>query len=180
LRWRLSACLVLVALVAAFFVLESPALAGDREAVYGILAKHKSPLPAETIVAFAESHPEFDIAGYLAVMWAESSLGKGCDYKCNPGSIRGGKVGSLWRDARIGVSRAGYNVYPDIYTGQRAAIRLLWERGYNELLAADNWWGFANRYYGRGVPGIGRYVANLRAAHSIIVREAAQWGARDW
>ena len=149
----------------------------DELAVKGILADHGSPLPWWTICAFFDTHPQFDIASYLAVMWAESSLGKTCDYKHNPGSIKGGPVGTVWRDLRIGVSPAGYNVYRSIYDGQRAAIRLIYDTGYNAQLAAHDWWGFANRYFGRNVPGISRYVANLRAAHGIIVRKAAAHGA---
>jgi hypothetical protein len=175
LRWRLSLPLVVVAL-AAFFVASSPACAGDREAVYGILQAHKSPLPAETILAFAANNPEFDIAGYLAVAWAESSLGTAGRLN-NPGSIRGGTPGTVWRDLRIGATRSGYNRYATIYDGQRALIRLLWERGYNERLRTHQWQAFANRYYGRGVPGIRMYLRNLKAAHARLVREAAQWGA---
>ena len=148
----------------------------DKAAVEGILAAHHSPLPAYTIVAFAEDHPDFDIAGYLSVMWAESSLG--CAGRLNnPGSIKGGAVGSVWRDLRVGANARGYNRYASIYDGQRAAIRLLYDRGYNTQLAAGDWWGFANRYYGRGVPGIGGYVANLKAAHGILVKEAAGYEA---
>ena len=148
----------------------------DELAVRGILQEHGSPLPWWTIVAFKDTHPQFDIAGYLAVMWAESSLATTCDYKHNPGSIRGGSVGTVWRDLRIGVSPAGYNVYKSIYDGQRAAIRLVWDCGYNAQLAAEDWWGFANRYYGAGVAGISRYVTNLEAAHGMIVKEAREWG----
>lgn len=148
----------------------------DEIAVKGILEHHGSPLPWWIIVAFKDTHPQFDIAGYLAVMWAESSLGKTCDYKHNPGSIKGGSVGTVWRDLRIGVSPAGYNVYASMYDGQRAAIRLIWAH-YNADLAAGDWRGFANRYYGVGVAGISRYVANLEAAHALIVKEAEEWGA---
>lgn len=188
--------LVVAALVAAFFVgqpaqadpvsttdpgavmpTESYLTTADTAAIRGILAEGRSPLPWWTISAFAASHPDFDIAGYLAVVWAESSLGRGCDYKCNPGSIKGGSVGRIWRDLRIGVSPAGYNVYCNMYEGQRAAIRLIYDAGYNAHLAAHDWWGFANRYYGRYVPGINGYVANLKAAHARVVKMAAAYGA---
>ena len=185
-RRRLILLLIGAALIGGLFVgqasaepLYSQEVTGpslDELAVKGILADHGSPLPWWTICAFKDTHPAFDIAGYLAVMWAESSLGKTCDYKNNPGSIKGGSVGTVWRDLRIGVSPAGYNVYRSIYDGQRAAIRLIYDCGYNAMLAAEDWWGFANRYYGAGVPGISRYVANLKAAHDIIVQEAAEWG----
>jgi hypothetical protein len=111
-------------------------------------------------------------------MSAESSLGRACDYKHNPGSIRGGPVGTVWRDLRIGVSPRGYNVYPDLYSGQRAAIRLIYDRGYNALLVAHSWEAFANRYFGRGVPGKAAYIRTLRAAHASLVKEAARYGAK--
>jgi len=189
-RRRLILLLIGAALIGGLFVgqasaepLYSQEVTGpslDELAVKGILADHGSPLPWWTICAFKDTHPAFDIAGYLAVMWAESSLGKTCDYKNNPGSIKGGSVGTVWRDLRIGVSPAGYNVYRSIYDGQRAAIRLIYDCGYNADLAAEDWWGFANRYYGRGVPGISGYVANLRAAHDLIVKEAREYGALNW
>lgn len=179
---RLIIPLILAALIiAAFFV--GPVKATDptgldSDAIRGILSDARSPLPWWTIVAFKDTHPQFDIAGYLAVMWAESSLGKTCDYKHNPGSIKGGSVGTVWRDLRVGVSPAGYNIYRTIYDGQRAAIRLIYDCGYNAMLAAEDWWGFSNRYYGAGVPGISRYVANLRAAHALIVKEARNYGVQ--
>jgi hypothetical protein len=151
------------------------ALAGDREAVYGILAAHKSPLPAETILAFKASHPDFDIGGYLAVMWAESSLGTAGRLN-NPGSIRGGTIGTIWRDLRVGVTSRGYNRYGSAYDGQRAAIRLIYDRGYNSTLAAGDFAGFARRYYG-SVPGRAAYVRTLIAAHRILMREAAAYSA---
>jgi hypothetical protein len=176
--------LVLVAvLVAAFFMLASPALAyqdaPETAAIRGILQAHDSPMPWWTISAYAHSHPDFDVASLLAVAWAESSLGKGARSHRNVGSIKGGPVGSLWRDLRIGVTRSGYNIYPDMRAGTRALIYLLMERGYNAQLAAGDFWGFARRYYGANIPGIARYVANLQAAHGIIVREAATYGL-DW
>lgn len=172
--------LLLAVLVAAFFMFASPALAyqdaPETEAIRGILAAHESPMPWWTIAAYAAGHSDFDVPGFLAVAWAESSLGKGAPGHKNVGSIKGGPVGSLWRDLRVGVTRSGYNVYPDMRAGTRALIYLLMERGYMAQLAAHDFWGFANRYYGRNVPGITRYVANLRAAHGIIVREAAEYG----
>ena len=171
---------VLAVLVAAFFVLTAPALAyqdaPETAAIRGILAAHESPMPWWTIAAYAAGHSDFDVAGFLAVAWAESSLGKGARSHRNVGSIKGGPVGSLWRDLRIGVTRSGYNIYPDMRAGTRALIYLLMERGYMAQLAAGDFWGFGNRYYGRNVPGISRYVANLKAARAIIVREAAAYG----
>jgi hypothetical protein len=176
-KHRLATAFVLTVILAVFLlpgiVQAAPA---DQAALEGILAAHHSPMPAYTIAAFADLHPDFDIGGFLAVMWAESSLGTAGRLN-NPGSIKGGAPGSLWRDLRVGTSRSGYNRYGTMRDGTRAAIRLIYDRGYIALLSAHDWWGFANRYYGRGVPGIGRYVANLRAAHRIIIKEAANHGA---
>lgn len=170
----------LVAAIAACFVFGAPALAWeddeDTVAIRAILAAHESPMPWWTIAAYASGHPAFDVAGFLAVAWAESSLGRGASGTRNVGSIKGGPVGSLWRDLRTGRTRSGYNIYPDMRAGTRALIYLLTERGYNDELAAHQWQAFANRYYGAGVSGIGRYIANLKAVHSIIVREAARLG----
>jgi hypothetical protein len=175
-RRRFILALLLAACLVAFFVPPAQAWTDqDTVALRGILSAHRSPLPPWTVEAFAALHPDFDVAGFLAVMWAESSLGYACDYKQNPGSIKGGPVGTVWRDLRTGVSPRGYNVYASIYDGQRAAIRLLYDRGYNAVLAAHDWWRFANRYYGAGVAGIGQYVANLKAAHAQLVKEAAQF-----
>jgi hypothetical protein len=133
------------------------------------ISGHVSQLPSFTIGAFSRAHPDFDVSGFLAVMWAESSLGTTCDYKHNPGSIKGGAIGSPWRDLRTGVSRNGYNIYPDMYTGQRAAILLIYSR-YNSVLANHQWSAFCNRYYGAGIPGIGGYRANIIAAHALAAK----------
>lgn len=174
------ALVVVAVLVAAFFMFAAPARAyqdaPETAAIRGILAAHESPMPWWTIAAYAAGHPDFDVAGFLAVAWAESSLGKGAPGHKNVGSIKGGPMGSLWRDLRVGVTRTGYNVYPDYRAGTRALIYLLVERGYNAQLAAHDWWAFARRYYGAWAPGITRYVANLKAAHAIIVREGAAYG----
>lgn len=151
----------------------------DTAAIRGILQKYDSPLPWWTIAAFKYNCPSFDAAGFLAVAWAESSLGKGCDYKNNPGSIKGGPPGALWADLSLGRSPAGYNIYPDLRAGTRAMIHLLMERGYNQVLASHDFRRFANRYYGRHVPGLEGYLRNLCSAHARIVSDAARYGA-DW
>lgn len=159
----------------------------DELAVKGILADHGSPLPWWTICAFAESHPDFSIAAYLAVMWCESSLGTtgGSARYNNPGNIKWGgwmdpddsRVWYRWMNGSWYCPGQGtYGTYPSMYWGQRAAIRLIYDAGYNADLAAEDWWGFSNRYYGAGVPGISRYVANLEAAHKLIVKEAREYG----
>lgn len=146
----------------------------DSVAIRGILEAHRSPIPWATVAAYKYNNPSFDVAGFLAVAWAESSLGKNTD-KFNPGSIRSGPVGTLWRDLRIGVSPRGFNVYPDMRAGTRALIYLLMQRGYNAQLSDGDFEAFAQRYYGSG-PGLARYVRNLRAAHDRIVGEARGWG----
>jgi hypothetical protein len=150
--------------------------ADDSDVLQQFIESANSPLPWWTPYYFHIDHPDFDIAGYLAVAWCESSLGKGSMKYHNVGSIKGGPVGSVWRDLRIGTFGGGYNIYANFYDGQRAAIRLLYDKGYNSKLKSHDWWGFANRYYGSGVAGIGAYVANLQSAHSYIVRFAANRG----
>lgn len=151
------------------------ALAGSAQAltddqVQQVLTKFGSPLPSWTIGAFSRAHPDFDVAGYLAVAWAESSLGKDCGIATNnPGCIKGGPVGSVWRDLRVG-TRRGFNLYASLYDGQRALIRLLYDRGYNASLASHDWWGFSARYYGAGVSGRSAYTRNLRRAHELLER----------
>lgn len=180
-RTRLLTLLVLAAIFGALLVDQAQAQTpyegtADTAAIQGILAAHRSPIPWWTVAAFKANNPTFDVAGFLAVAWAESSLGKAGRLH-NIGSIKGGPIGTLWRDLRVGVTRSGYNRYPDIRAGTRAAIRLIWERGYNAQLAAHNFSGFADRYYGRYVPGKHQYIRTLKAAHLIIVREAAAYGA---
>lgn len=156
----------------------------DHTAIRGILSEHRSPLPPWTIEAFADLHPEFSIAGYLTVMQCESGMGTtgGSAKYNNPGNIKfveGGK--DVWHTLASGIwyckGQGWYNCYPDMYTGQRAAIRLLYDskHGYNALLAAHDWEGFGRIYYGAHVPA--QYLRNLKAAHNRIVREAAAYGA---
>ena len=162
----------------------------DKVAVEGILSKYRSPLPPWTILAFKESHPDFDIAGYLTVMWCESSLGTtGGSFKYNnPGNIKWGgyrapddpKVWLRWMNGKWYCKGQGwYGTYPSMYWGQRAAIRLIYDSAheYNTMLADHEWDAFAAVYDGSKVPGIAKYTANLEAAHALLVREAAKYGA---
>ena len=164
-----------------------PAKSVDQLAIEGILAKHKSPLPSWTIVAFAQNHPDFDIAGYLTVVWCESSLGTtGGSFKHNnPGNIKYMEGSDkIWHTLATGKwyckGQGWYNEYPDMYTGQRAVIRLLYDgkSGYNRLLADHEWTRFGRTYYGAGVPGLNQYLKNLKSAHARIVKEAATYGAQ--
>ena len=157
----------------------------DAIAVQKFLKNHKSPLPWWTIAAFKEAHPDFDIAGYLTVIWCESSLGTtgGSARYNNPGNIKYMQGSDkFWHKLAVGKwlcpGQGWYNRYLDIYTGQRAAIRLIYDSKYhyNTLLAAHDWEGFAAIYYGEKVAGLAQYTANLEAAHALIVREAARYG----
>jgi hypothetical protein len=191
-RWFLAVALAVILLASCAPTAqaeEAPAeLTADQQAIRAILSQYRSPLPPWTIEAFAGNHPDFDIAGYLAVMMCESSLGTtGGSFRYNnPGNIKFGgwraaddpKVWLRWMNGSWHCRGQGvYGTFPSMYWGQRAAIRLIYETGYNARLAAHDWWGFANRYYGRTVAGISGYVANLRAAHNRLVKTAALYGA---
>lgn len=147
----------------------------DTAAIQGICATYRSPLPWWTLAAYAHNNPDLDIPGTLAILNAESSLGRTCDYKCNPGSIKGGPVGSLWRDLRTGTSPRGYNVYPDMRAGLRAAILLLHTR-YGKALATCNWHSLG-AYYGRSVPGYASWLQTVKVSRARYVRMAAAYGA---
>ena len=145
------------------------------------LGSQDSPLPAYTIYWFWRAHPDFDIAGYLTVMAAESSLGTtgGSRRYNNPGNLKPSQASNPWQQLASGTwyskGQGTYNRYPDMYTGQRAAILLIYAR-YNSALAGHNWSGFARRYYGEGVSGLGSYTSNLAVLHSRILRDAARYG----
>jgi hypothetical protein len=158
----------------------------DTLAIQGILAKYKSPLPWWTISAFHTAHPDFDLSGYFTVMSAESSLGTtgGSHTYNNPGNLRPAKGSTkIWQTLATGQwfcpGQGWYNVYPDMYTGQRAAIRLIYDSDhhYNALLAAHKWEAMASIYYGAGVAGLAGYIKSLKAVHARIVKEAAKYGA---
>lgn len=156
-------------------------------AIQRFLAKHHSPMPWWTIAAFAHGHPDFSIPGFLSVMWCESSLGTtgGSARYNNPGNIKylRGSV-AIWQtlatDTWFCPGQGVYNVYPDMRTGTRAAIRLIYEgkSGYNAKLAAKDFERFASIYYGQNVPGLAKYVDCLERAHALIVREAAHYGVQ--
>lgn len=159
----------------------------DTRAIRGILTSHHSPLPWWTIDAFKKAHPDFDIAGYLTVVQCESGMGTtgGSARYCNPGNIKY-RAGTkeIWHTLASGKwyckGQGWYNVYPDMYTGQRAVIRLLYDspHGYNALLAAHDWEGFSRMYFGGpAIAGYYTYLGNLRKVHDRLVAEAAMWGA---
>jgi hypothetical protein len=172
--------IVLLALVAyaAFFC--APVKAGapyqdmpDYQAICAIYSAARSPLSPETVAAYKYLHPDFDVAGYLAIITAESGLGTSCDYKCNPGSLKASS-GTPWGDLGIGRSPRGYAIYGSLYDGQRAAILLIATR-YNAALSGHDWWS-VGRFYGHGVPGYWQWLANVKAAHARYVRIGAGYG----
>lgn len=162
----------------------------DRAAIRGILTQYRSPLPAYTIEAFADAHEDFDIAGYLTVMWCESSLGTtgGSRRYNNPGNLKFSRAPGIWYELMSGRwycrGQGYYGKYPSMYAGQRAAIRILydanspWGHSLMPLLVGHQWDSFSRHYFGTGVSGRWAYVRNLRAAHALIVRLAAGYGAR--
>lgn len=148
------------------------------DVLYDIESTVGSPLSsvAYTPVAFWRGHRDFDIAGWLAVVWAETNLARDgfARRTHNIGCIRGGSPGRLWRQLRVSATAGGYNVYPSYYVGQRAHIRLIYDLGYNSLLARHDWDTFALRYYGPGYPA--SYVRSLRVAHERINQMARARG----
>lgn len=181
---------VIIGLTAAalsgFFVgqVQAAPNAADATALDAILSAHKSPLPDYTILAFAKAHPGFSIANYLTVMQCESGMGTtGLSAKwCNPGNIIwGGRnpfVAKPWLTLQTGyfLAEGGrkFGRYPDMYTGQRAAILLLWAH----YMPIESWQAFADVWYGKSVPGLAQYVQNLEGAHASIVKQAAKYGAK--
>ena len=156
----------------------------------GFLKTHGNPapssLPPDTIYWFWRSHQDtFDIASYLTVVWCESNLGTTGYSKLwnNPGNIKPSNYPGIWQQLATGSGTTpdgqSLNKYPDIYTGQRAVIRLLHDYNnnfYMQKLMNHDWRGFANVYYGKNVPGIEGYIVNLQGAHTHIVKDAAAAG----
>ena len=165
--------IILAALSGLLFAQAAAAMTTDQ-AVYEMLREFGSPLAEEsyTVVAFWRAHPEFSITDFYAVLWAESSLGKGAMRHHNVGSIIGGPPGSLWRDLRTGTfGSRGYNEYATFRDGQRAALRLTQERYGGSVIASG-----LHRYYGYNVPGWEHYSGNVWAARARIVAEGRERG----
>lgn len=137
-----------------------------------VLAERNSPMDevAHHPVYFWRSHPDFDIAGWMAVVWAETNLGRDSFTRKtnNVGCIRGGKLGRPWRDWRVGTTSGGFNTYPTLSLGVRASIRLVYA-AYNDDLKHHRWDKFAARYWGPGYPA--SYVETLKKAHALIVSD---------
>lgn len=178
----LTVALLFVAL--AWTVADVACAATTEQVMYRILESRDSPLADEvwTPVAFRRTQGAgFPLLGYYAVGWAETNLARDGFYAqtFNLGCIRGGKEGSPWRDWRIGTYK-GFNVYENSRMGQRALLRLLWERGYAPLLAAHDWRGFTKKYWGSDYysnPGHREeYIADLAAAYRLLVSDGKKFG----
>jgi hypothetical protein len=160
---------------------------GNDYAIRGIYAEYKSPLPWWTVYSFSRSHPDFDIEGFLTVCFCESdygTIGKSKTYH-NPGNIIARpaswpeyKVWWTWQSGTFESAGRFFAAYPNAYTGQRALIRLLYDHPawYNHMLAQHRFEEFAETFYGKGVPGLEEYVADLWAAHNRIITQALRWG----
>jgi hypothetical protein len=88
------------------------------------------------------------------------------------------RVWYTWQTGTFMSAGRWFGAYPDMYTGQRALIRLFYDHPnrYNDLMREHRWYRFAALFYGEGVPGLDGYVANLVAAHARIVKRAASLG----
>lgn len=168
-----------IIIITLLYTNEASASPSTEVVLRDILADRDSPLAAVayTPAAYWRRHPDFDIGGWLAVVWAETSLARDAfaHRTNNVGCIRGGKLGRPWRDWRVGTTGGGFNVYPSLYMGQRAHILLVYAR-YNESLRAHDWHAFAARYWGDGYPV--SYIRTLQKAHDLIVADAAERGLR--
>ena len=106
--------------IALLFPATAAAAPTTEQVVASTLRDLGSPLAGEayTVVAFRRYHgPAFSMVDFYALLWAESSLGKGTLRHRNVASIRGGKVGTLWRDLRTGTFGNGYNHYQSVVMG---------------------------------------------------------------
>src|SRR5664279_753086 len=162
--------------VLAVSLIAAPAQARSTEQVmYEILHERGSPLAEEayTLVAFRRYHgPDFNMINFVSLLWAESNLGRDRYVRRhhNVGSIKGGSVGTLWRDLRTGTFGGGFNEYSDFRSGQRAAIRLVWRYYGGDIRTG------LHKYYGIGVGGWYGYKRNFDAARRILLREGREHG----
>ncbi len=153
-----------------------------------ILSKYQSPLSAQDIMSFYRTHPGFDVGRFLTVMWCESSLGttgKSRDYN-NPGNIIFVGWSSqnpeyfmarpwlLWQNGYFHSQGQRFGSYSSMEIGTKAVLNLLSQR-YSTLWY--DWSRFGPVYYGKKA-GVSKYVSELRAAHKLLIREAAAVGWR--
>jgi hypothetical protein len=145
--------------------------------VQAVLSRLDSPLPAVTIAAFKLSHRDFDIAGYLAVVGAESTFGRNTD-KNNPGSIKWVNDSNyVWHALATSVSPKGYCRYKSLYDGQRATIRCFYDLGYNDVLKSGDVRRFTLKWFG-DKEGADKYTSDVRWFRKKVVSIAAGLGER--
>jgi len=172
------AFLLLAVLAVSLIVAPAKAAPQSTEQVfYEILHERGSPLAEEsyTLVAFRRYHgPDFNMINFLALTWAESNLGRDRYVRRhhNVSSIKGGPVGTLWRDLRTGTFGGGFNRYRTARDGQRAALRLVMRYYGGDVVRNDG----LHKWYGRGVAGWYSYKRNFDAARRILVHEGHEHG----
>lgn len=170
-----------LAVVVLSWVLVGAAQANSTEQImYEVLREFDSPLAEEayTLVAFRRAQgPEFSMIDFLSLVYAESSLGKDSSVRRhhNIGSIKGGPVGSVWRDLRTGTFGSGYNEYATFRDGQRAALRLVMERYGGSVLSGSG----LHRWYGYGVSGWSSYSRNVYAARRLLIESGRRHGLAE-
>lgn len=170
------ACIFLV-IILSWAMADAAQAVTTEQAVYEMLREFGSPLADEayTVVATRRAQgPDFSIIDFYALVWAESSLGKDSYVRRhhNIGSIKGGPVGSLWRDLRIGTTPKGYSIFATFRDGQRAALRLVMDRYGGSVLRGNG----LLRWYGAGVPGWSHYRGNVYAAKRLLIESGRRHG----
>ncbi len=188
-QWFVVVLLIILLAFGVFVLLTRVAKAATTDQVlYDILSERDSPLADEayTVVAFRRAQgPEFDMLAFYSVAWAETNLARDGFYAqtYNPTCIRGGSVGTLWRDLRTGTWGSGFNTYATPRDGQRAALRLIWERGYAPLLKAHDWRGFTKKYWGSDYYSNPEhreeYIKDLTEAHRYLVDDGREHGLAE-
>jgi hypothetical protein len=199
-RRRLA--LILLVALAAFFVGESPAIAGTYATPAAMMdAEFLVPHDSEITGAVVQQiWRTYGIAPHilLSILGAETSLGDPVlggklisGESHNYGCLRYFKAASStpWGSLATGTMKVAgkdWLVFPDMATGMKAwALYItqgpLASPGYYMRCFRDNrGWpaAFASTYYGRNVSGYWTYVANLKALDAKFVRVAAEHGWR--
>lgn len=185
--WALLGAFLIALSGAAYAADDEPAYleTADTAAIRAIYSMERSPMPWWTVAAFKYAHPDFDVAGFLAILKAESGLGVNCGIASNnPAGIKFGgwaasnpdlAVWHLWMNGYRCNSHGSFGTYSSLYWGQRSAVLLIYQH-YNEDLATHDWYA-VGRYHGRSVSGYGTWARNVRAAHDRYVSMAVSYGA---
>lgn len=186
---RLPLILVLAAvLCASLFVAtaraESTAAFLDAE----VLGPHDSRISGEMLVDNWRWYG-FDVLPQLVILGAETSLGDPrlggqLVWENNFGSLRYHGANSRWgelADGRAWIAGKDWYSFPSPEIGMMAFGRYLkvGVDGFYRRALGDtpyDWEAFASVYYGRGVPGLDRYIRNLRALESRFREKAAEAG----